>query len=289
MSDASGSFQYFNRTWLAFRGRTEAEERNNGWLDGLHPEDRTRCEHLLHSKIATLQPCQIEFRLRRHDAAFRWILCHGAPYYTGKDRFSGYIGSGIDITDLKEAETAKGYGSELSNLLVDSIPGPAYAKDSSGRFIAVNEQASVLLGRSRDAFQGKTVEQLGLEANFAGFLSRENEVLRSGSPMIGAKDAPSLDQRLTITPWGKSHIDASGIVVSERPRSSGGLSSFNRHETNNLVAIIRMYAEFLGEQPELDEKLKAKAHQISEAAERLNALVASFADSHALNHTNNSV
>lgn len=279
MSDASGSFQYFNRFWLAFRGRTEMEERNEGWLEGLHPDDRTRCEHVLHSRITTLQPIQWEFRLRRHDGLFRWIVCHGAPYYSGQDRFAGYIGSGIDVTEIKSLETArKGTGQDLARSLVELIPWPAYAKDSSGRFIVINRQGSELLGRSKDEFSGKTSEQLGLEHEFSELLSREQRVLQSGSSMKGTKDASSPDERLTIAPWGDSKTGPNGIIAVETSRPPVRLPPQSRHDFNNLIAIIRMYSEFLGEQKGLDEKLRAKVIQISEAAERLRQLIDSSGD-----------
>lgn len=278
MSDASGSFQYFNRAWLAFRGCPESQEKNSGWIEGIHPADRSRCEQALHSKISTLQPCQIEFRLRRHDGSYRWILCNGTPYYSGKDRFSGYIGSGIDVTDIKEAESARGHGHELTNALIESLPWPAYAKDSSGRFIAVNQAASLLLGRSREAFSGRTNAQLGLDTEFAALEARELDVLQSGAPAAGNQDADSPDARLTISPWGVSKDGISGIIAMDVSRPGSGLSSQSRHDVNNLVAIIRMYAEFLGEQPELPEHVFSKINQISDAAEKLGALIAALSE-----------
>lgn len=278
MSDASGSFQYFNRAWLAFRGRSEPEEKNSGWIEGIHPADRSRCEQMITAKIATLQPCQMEFRLRRHDGSYRWILCNGTPYYSGKDRFSGYIGSGIDITDIKEAENTRGHGYELTSALIESIPWPAYAKDFSGRFVAVNQAASLLLGRSRDAFGGRTNAQLGLDTEFAALEAREMEVLQSGAPTLGRKEADSADARFTISPWGVTKDGVSGIIAMDVSKPGAGLSSQNRHDINNQVAIIRMYAEYLAEQPELGERILSKIRQVSDASEKLSALIASLAD-----------
>jgi PAS domain S-box-containing protein len=278
MADASGSFHYFNRAWLAFTGRSESAEKNSGWIEGIHPADRSRFEQTIQGKIATLQQCQIEFRLRRHDGSYRWILCNGAPYYSGKERFSGYIGSGIDITDLKEAEVARGHGFELTNALIESIPWPAYAKDSSGRFVAVNQAASLLLGRSRDAFNGRTNAQLGLETEFADLEARENEVLQSGAPTNGLNDASSADGRFTISPWGVTKDGIAGIVVMDVSKQSGGLSSKNRHDINNHVAIIRMYSEFLGEQQDLDERFRSKIRQILDTSEKLGALITAISE-----------
>lgn len=278
MSDASGSFHYFNRAWLAFRGRTESEEKNSGWIDGIHPADKRRCEQTLQAKISTLQPCQVEFRLRRHDGSYRWILCNGTPYYSGKDRFSGYIGSGIDVTDIKDAETARGYSHDLTNALIESLPWPAYAKDSSGRFVAVNQAASLMLGRSRDAFHGRTNAQLGLDTEFAALEAREIEVIQSGAPTIGRAHTDGPNARFTITPWGVTKDGVSGIVVMDVTKAGSRLSSQSRHDINNHVAIIRMYAEYLSEQQELGERVLSRIRQIAETSEKLSSLISALSD-----------
>lgn len=279
MSDASGIFHYFNRAWLEFRGKTETEERENGWIDGIHPGDRARCQQVIGSKSTSHQPCQLEFRLRRHDGAFRWILCNGTPYFSGKDKFSGYVGSGIDITELKEAEAARGHGADLTNALIQSVPWPAYAKDSSGRYVAINQQASQLLGRARDAFLGKTNTQLGLESEFSSLESREAQVLKSGVALSGNREARSLEERFSFLPWGVSPGSVSGVICIEQAKGSYLLSPQSRHDMNNLVAIIRMYSEFLGEQSDLGAKLREQVRQIGVAAEKLTGLIAGLGGS----------
>jgi two-component system, cell cycle sensor histidine kinase and response regulator CckA len=46
----------------------------------------------------------MEYRLRRADGQFRWILDTGAPYHLPSGAFGGYLGSCIDITDRKLLE-----------------------------------------------------------------------------------------------------------------------------------------------------------------------------------------
>ena len=48
----------------------------------------------------------MEYRLRRHDGEYRWVLDIGVPRFNADNAFSGYIGSAIDVTDHKEAEQA---------------------------------------------------------------------------------------------------------------------------------------------------------------------------------------
>jgi PAS domain S-box-containing protein len=97
---------YFNRTWLEFTGRTMEEELGNGWADSVHPEDRPQCvERYLHA-FDRRQPFTLEYRLRRYNGEYRWILDSGVARYDHDGSFKGYIGSAVDITDRKRVDEA---------------------------------------------------------------------------------------------------------------------------------------------------------------------------------------
>jgi PAS domain S-box-containing protein len=95
---------FFNRPRLEFTGRTMKQELGNGWADGVHPEDRTRCLETYGSAFDARREFQMEYRLRRHDGEYRWLLDHGVPRFASASRFIGYIGSCMDITERKLAE-----------------------------------------------------------------------------------------------------------------------------------------------------------------------------------------
>ncbi|HTJ91444.1 MAG TPA: ATP-binding protein [Acidocella sp.] len=96
---------FFNEPWLTFTGRTMEQELGNGWWEGVHPDDVARCHDIYPSHIDHREPFRIEYRLRRADGEYRWLLDNGAPRFDTDGTFLGYIGSCIDITDRKRAET----------------------------------------------------------------------------------------------------------------------------------------------------------------------------------------
>jgi len=106
VSDTARKFTYINRPWLDFTGRSLAQEIADGWVAGVHPEDTERCLDVFVASCEARQPFRMIYRLRRHDGTYRWILDHGMPRYDEHGVFVGYIGSGIDITEQHEAESA---------------------------------------------------------------------------------------------------------------------------------------------------------------------------------------
>ncbi len=99
---------YLNKGWLAFTGRTEEEEANGAWMKGVHPEDLPRLRDTFKRCFDDRQSFRIEYRHRRHDGQYRWLLDMGVPRHDSSGQFAGYIGSCIDIDDSKRAEEQLG-------------------------------------------------------------------------------------------------------------------------------------------------------------------------------------
>lgn len=95
---------YFNKNWLAFTGRTIDQEVGNGWVEGVHPEDIEQCVSYYLAHFEKRLAFSMEYRLKRYDGEYRWIVDMGMPFYNLEKKFAGYIGSCYDITDHKNME-----------------------------------------------------------------------------------------------------------------------------------------------------------------------------------------
>jgi PAS domain S-box-containing protein len=105
MSGKDSLCTFFNQTWLDFTGRTLEQEWGVGWAEGIYFEDFQRCMDTYVAAFNAREVFEMEYRLRRHDGEYRWILDRGTPRYGSGGSFEGYIGSCIDITDRKHLET----------------------------------------------------------------------------------------------------------------------------------------------------------------------------------------
>ncbi len=95
---------FFNKGWFDFTGRTAAQELGNGWTEGVHREDLAHCLEVYGNAFDARQPFTMEYRLRRKDGEYRWILDSGTARNDSNGVFLGYIGSCVDITERRQAE-----------------------------------------------------------------------------------------------------------------------------------------------------------------------------------------
>lgn len=114
MSGTDKLCNYFNQPWLDFTGRSLEMELNNGWTEGVHPEDLDRCMETYGKAFDRRDSFRMQYRLRRYDGEYRWVLDIGVPRFGLDGLLAGYIGSCVDITESKLAEESlAGMGRKL--------------------------------------------------------------------------------------------------------------------------------------------------------------------------------
>jgi PAS domain S-box-containing protein len=104
LSDTEGRRTWFNRPWLEFTGRGLAEELGDAWTAGVHLDDVEQVRESFRASFTARLGVRREFRLRRADGAYRWLLETAQPMLHADGSFLGYIGSCTDVTEWHEAQ-----------------------------------------------------------------------------------------------------------------------------------------------------------------------------------------
>lgn len=122
--DLDGDYDYFNKTWLNYTGCQMEEEIGDGWLENMHPDDFKPYMEAFNQAFKERDHFMIEMRLKDVEGNYRWMLNRGRPYYDLKGQFSGFIGTCVDIHDIKQMEmklTDSAHKAEEYNQLKDKF------------------------------------------------------------------------------------------------------------------------------------------------------------------------
>jgi PAS domain S-box-containing protein len=159
MSGPDAGCTFFNTEWLTFTGRRLEEELGCGWLEGIHPADRD--PFVAHARKAQkdLKPFSYEYRLRRADGRYRWMLGHGAPRMGPDGALLGYVGSCADITEREEADAAMRAAQRRLTTLIEN------AQDMIYRTRLVPTRVVELIAGAAEAITGHTAEEFYEDAD----------------------------------------------------------------------------------------------------------------------------
>jgi PAS domain S-box-containing protein len=172
---------FFNKGWLTFTGRAMEHERANGWAEGVHPDDRKQCLAAYNSSFQARQSFEMEYRLRRTDGEYRWVLHKGSPRYGLDGEFTGYIGSTIDITDFKRARDEALSRQKLDSLTVLTR---GIAHDFNNLLSAILAEAELAdMDQAEDRFPAEGIQRI------KATVIRAAEIVRQLSTYSGQEEA----------------------------------------------------------------------------------------------------
>ncbi len=120
LGEPDGHRSWFSRGWLDFTGRPMSRELGRGWVESVHPDDLEGFLEAFARASDAGSSYQIEYRLRRADGVYRWILARGHPRLRDGGQVVGYIGGCLDVTELRDArESAEAASRAKSEFLAN--------------------------------------------------------------------------------------------------------------------------------------------------------------------------
>lgn len=146
MADESGNAVYFNKPWLKFTGKKLDEMKGLGWLSTLHPEDAPKFEKDFKDAFSRHIPIREEYRFRRADGEYRWMLAVGAPRFTPDGHFSGYFGTYTDFHELKNAQLKMQQSEERFRTLIEKSADAVQLVSPEGKILFSSDSVKNVLG-----------------------------------------------------------------------------------------------------------------------------------------------
>jgi len=100
----SGGCDYLNKKWIKFTGSDINDAYGDGWIKFFHPDDQKACYDIFNKALEWRVPYEMHHRIRRFDGKYCWALTIGTPYYDINGKYSGFMGTIVDISSQKKAE-----------------------------------------------------------------------------------------------------------------------------------------------------------------------------------------
>jgi PAS domain S-box-containing protein len=264
-SGPHGDCDYFNPSWLAFTGRTLAQELGQGWWDGVHPDDLAARRAAFASALERRRPFELQYRLRRFDGVHRAVLDRGVPFEDREGHFAGFVGSCVEVEDRVAPDLFSGanalFEMSLDNLCVAGFDGyfkrvnaswtrtlgwteAELLSRPSAEFVHPEDRAATLAGRDR-LKAGSTLDHLVnrylcKDGSYRWFEWRSVSHVDRGLVYGAARDITAqklAEERLREAQAEQEKLEKQ-LLVADRMASVGTLAAGVAHEINNPLTYV---------------------------------------------------
>jgi two-component system CheB/CheR fusion protein len=284
MAGPDKQINFVNKTWLSFTGRTMEQESGEGWQEGIHREDMPLYEEVYQDAFEARKEFKVDYRLRRYDGEYRWIMNHGIPRFSGDDFFIGFIGTCVDITDRIDLERQKddfmGIASHELKTPVTSIK--AYTQILQEKFRKANDIVSTNMLTRLDLQIDKLTGLINMLLDVAKMQSGQMDYIEENFDVIEfVQEITEELQRICPDHTIVRQLNTNGQVYGDKsrlgqvltnlisnavkysPKSREIIVKVNRNEDHYIFSV----QDFgVGIEKDMQEKIFGRFFRVSEAA-----------------------
>ena len=258
-NDASGACDYVSPQWVEFTGVSAVEQLGDGWSRVLLPDDRERTRAAWHAAVHGRGAYDLEYRVLRHDGEYEWFKVRGRAIRDATGAVAGWIGTAVNINDLKETEARLRESEERFRTLADNVSQLVWMADSQGSVFWYNQRWFDFAGGTLEEMAGWGWTKLVHPDDVTRVVERIKRAWEAGEPwedtfQVRREDgcyrwflvraAPIRDARGNVVRWFGTHTDvteqrAAQEMLREADRRKDEFLATLAHELRNPLAPIR--------------------------------------------------
>jgi PAS domain S-box-containing protein len=160
VTDPNHQCTFLSQEWRDFTGQDEEQGLGAGWIEPIHADDRASVDAGFAAATTKRAPFNLEYRLRRRDGVYRWVIDSGRPRFDDESTFLGYVGIVIDISERKQKELDLRHSREQLELLSDTVPALISYIGTDRRYRTCNALYSKWFGLPREKVVGHKMEEV---------------------------------------------------------------------------------------------------------------------------------
>jgi two-component system sensor kinase FixL len=202
-----GEYDFFNDRWYDYTGFPRAPIGHEVWRRAIHPEDYDAVEAYSLAAIAAETDFEAEYRLRRHDGEYRWVVCRSVVVRDPSGAIERWMGTCTDVQELHESREATQAREAHLQSILDSVPDAMVVIDEKAVIQSFSAAAEQQFGWRSAEVIGCNVRRLMPESYRTGhdnYVERyldtgERKVIGIGRVVTGErKDGSTFPMELSI-------------------------------------------------------------------------------------------
>ncbi len=214
-TDSNGNWTWSSLQWTRYTGQSETQSLHWGWLDALHPDDRTLAQAVW-SDAPVGQTLTFEARiLHDEEGRYRWFRSRATPVLGESGELIEWLGTSTDIDDLRTLQ-------EQQQVMVAEL----------------QHRTRNLLGVVRSVGSQTLAASSGLD----DFATRFNDRLDALSRVQGLLSRTARDD-ITLADLVRMELDAlGGVDVAGRTRIEGPAIRLRQSSIQTLALALHELA-----------------------------------------------
>jgi len=249
-TDAAGLTTYVNPEWCKITGLSPQDAMGIGWINSVHPDDRLQIIEGWENATNDYNDSDAEYRFVKSNSSVVWVKRRAVPEFSESGKLLGYIGTIVDITEIRNSSEAIQQANLLLRTIIDNIPDAIYLKDIEGRKVIANKADIENCGAlSEEELLGKTDFDLFPSEIATSFWEDDDNVLKTGNPILqrveylvnfNGKEKWLLTSKIPLLDSDKRTIGLIGIGhdITERKKNEKEMLKLTNAVSQSPVSIV---------------------------------------------------